>query len=173
MFSKEVIMSIHKVANDRASESVFPVYLETEIGGTSDQFLAGLKSSGFELSKAAQAIIPTLVWKPNQKGNVQFARVSVCDLFDTHDARPVDDQPWSRIKALGHCVCEPSDILAIVTASHDQSREEFFWIMLEHDGKPLVVSVRISPDGKKWLHMRWIHRGPWSPGTQLIFRLHK
>lgn len=156
---------------------VFPIYLETEVGGKSkDELLAEIEREGMFTSDWAKDIMSKDAWKPGEKATVKFARVKVSDLGFTKN--PTTREIWARVKELGHSLCEPADGPALRLALTDQPKGDYFWTAMEQitasDGSPFVFCVERFDGGGRWLIADWTSPDDeWSLGSGIVFRLRK
>ncbi len=156
---------------------VFPIYLETEVGGKSkDELLAELSAAGIEVSDWAKDIMSKPAWKPGPKERVKFARVKVKDLGFTEN--PTTSQIWTRILELGYALCEPGDGPAIRRDLKDQPTGDVCWLAMnqitDSGGRPRVFKLERDVRGKRWLRAYWTLPGDqWLLGSEIVFRLRK
>lgn len=156
---------------------VFPIYLELDVGGKSkDELLAELSSAGMFVSDWAKDIMSEPEWKPGKKETVKFARAKVSELGFTKS--PTTSEIWSRIRELGHSLCEPCDGPAIRLHFKNQKRGEYFWTAMEQiadsGGRPNVFYVARYDNGRSWLCTGWVYPDSlWSLGRGIVFRLRK
>ncbi len=159
-----------------AKGPVFPVYIETEVGGKSkDELVAEIKASDMFVSSYGKDIMGKPAWKPGKKETIRFARVKVRDLGFTEN--PTTTELWARIKEVGS-LCEPSDGPALRVALKDQPKGDVCWTAMEQiadsDGRPGVFALEVDDDGGHWLGGPWAIPGHrWSLDREIVFRLRK
>lgn len=157
--------------------SVFPVYLEIEVGGKSrHELITELELRGNFVSDWAKDIMSKPTWKPGEQQTVKFTRVKVRDLGFTRN--PKTTKIWARISKLGHSLCEPGDGPAIRIALKDQPRGDHFSCAMKQitdsDGNPSVFSVERDGDGEPWLNTDLTSPGfEWDLDDWIAFRLRK
>lgn len=154
---------------------VFPIYIETEVGGKSkDELIAEIEASGMFASDYAKDIMSKPAWKPGEKATVRFARVKVRDLGFT--ANPTTTELWARIKEAGS-LCEPSDGPALRIALKDQLTNDVCWTAMEQitasGGGPRVFALERRGD-ERWLGGDWASPDvKWYLFNEFVFRLRK
>ncbi len=108
----------------------FPVYLEIEVGGKCrDELIAELEANHMYVDDHIKSLMRELSFRPGQKKIVKFTKVKVQDLGFVE--RPTTRQLWTRIKKLGHDLCESYDGQGIRLALKDQSLSNLFWIAMD------------------------------------------
>ena len=169
--------SLRRVLDGEHIKPTFPVFLECEVGGKSkDKFITELEANGMFVSDWAKDIMSKPAWTTGEKEIVRFGRATLKELDFTHE--PTLPEILARIEVLGHAKCESQDGPAIRLALKDQSKNDWFWCVMEtiadSDGYPDVFDVERFVDGGRWLRTFWIE--PTSRlglGDPVVFRLRK
>lgn len=96
-------------------DPVFPVFLETSVGGKSDdELLSELPPETFYIHQVVREYFASQRKCEGKKPFeiILFACAPVRD-FGFRDIPPFYAEVWARIKSLGHGLCEPSDALVL------------------------------------------------------------
>ncbi|MGB3921942.1 MAG: hypothetical protein WBL19_01495 [Minisyncoccia bacterium] len=97
-------------------DPVFPVFLETSVGGKSDdELLSELPPETYYIHPVVREYFTSQKKRAEKKFSetVAFAWARVRDLDYYRDLPPFYAEVWARIRSLGHSLCEPSDALVL------------------------------------------------------------
>ncbi len=155
--------------------SIFPVYLDIEVGGKSkEQLLGELKSESIIMpDDCIEDIMSRRGWEPGERERVKFSRVTVGELGFTEN--PTIANIWARILELGHSLCKPGDGPAIRLVLKDQPLRDKLVVAMKqifssHD-QPCVFLLSRHSNGGLWLSAPWARNSyPRALDDGIIFR---
>ncbi len=156
---------------------VFPVYLDIEVGSKSTHELFHPRLFGpVTFHQWATDLMHNPAWRPSKKELVKFGRAAIQDLGFTEN--PMTFEIWTRIRELGHALCESGDGPELALADKDQPHGDKYFCAMEQltsdYGRPEVFCVYRHSDGNRWLESRPANPDRvWSLDVEIAFRLRK
>lgn len=159
-------------------DPIFPVFLETSVGGKSpDQLLSEFPPETYYIHQVVREYFVSQKKCAEKKfsGTITFACVQVRSLGFS-DLPPFYAEVWARIKSLGHSLCEPSDALILRRKISQPLCDEIFLAMdsVVHSGGAHHVYYLAQYYESTSLGVRFIRPShKIHLDTKIIFRLNR